>query len=154
MRSYYLNPIRGLNRILIFRAIMILFWILLPLSAIASSHLVLFLTSGGRVTIPIDEQPKISFEGSIIIVGGTSYQMDNVQKWMVGDPETVGIEDVITVTPKVKGARAKVFNAAGVEVPAKAMTDANGRVQFDLRSLPTGVYVIQIGTETLKVTKR
>lgn len=154
MRSYYLNPIRGMNRIIIFRAVMIIFWILFPLSAIASTHLVLFLTSGGRVTIPTNEQPKISFEGSIITVGGTSYQMDNVQKWMVGDPETVGIEDVITITPKVKGAQAKIYNAAGVEVPAKAMIEANGRVQFDLRGLPAGVYVIQFGKETLKVTKR
>lgn len=120
----------------------------------ASSHLVLFLTSGTRVSIPVTEQPKISFEGNVIAVGGVSYQMDNVQKWMVGDLETVGIEDVITVTPKVKGTLAKVFNAAGVEVPAGVKTDRNGRLQVDLKGLPMGVYVIQFGTESLKVTKR
>lgn len=132
-----------------------LFLLLLTMvHATASSHLVLFLTTGTRVSIPVTEQPKISFERNIIVVGGVSYQMDNVQKWMVGDPETVGIEDVIMVTPKVKGTQAKVFNAAGIEVPAGVKTDSNERLQVDLKGLPTGVYVIQFGTESLKVTKR
>ena len=89
-----------------------------------------------------------------MVVGGTSYQMDNVQKWMVGDPETVGVEDVITITPKKKNAQARVYNAAGVEVAARRVVEKDGRLQFDLRGLPAGVYVIQIGNETLKVTKR
>ena len=130
------------------------YWSLFPNSCMASTHLVLFLTSGSRVTIPATEQPKISFEGSMITVGGICYQLDNVQKWMVGDPETVGIENVIIITPKKKNAQVRVYNAAGVEVAARRVVEKDGRLQFDLRGLPAGVYVIQIGNETLKVTKR
>lgn len=154
MRSCYFNPIRGWNRILFIGFVMMFSRVLNPICATASSHLVLFLTTGTRVSIPVSEQPKISFEDNVIVVGGVSYQMDNVQKWMVGDPEKVGIEDVITVTPKIKGTKAKVFNTAGVEVPAGVKADSNGRLQVDLKGLPTGVYVIQVGTESLKVTKR
>lgn len=116
--------------------------------------LLLLLKSGTKICIPITEQPKIVFEENVITVGGVSYQLDNVQKWMVGDPESVGIEDIVTVTPHEKGAKAKVFNAAGVEMPIEIKTDQQGRLQCDLKNLPTGVYVIQVGKETFKVSRK
>lgn len=154
MRHMFFIQINGLNRSWTSKVLIELFFLLCPMTSFASTHLVLFLTSGSCITIPITEQPKISFEGSIITVESISYQMDNVQKWMVGDPETVGIENVIIITPKKKNAQARVYNAAGVEVAARRVVEKDGRLQFDLRGLPAGVYVIQIGNETLKVTKR
>ena len=116
--------------------------------------LVVFMKSGTKICIPIVELPKITFDGTVMRIGDGDYQLDYVQKWMIGDPETVGIEDVITITPKEKGVQAKLFNAAGIEMPVALKTNANGQLLFDLRSLPQGVYVIQIGKETLKVTRR
>lgn len=116
--------------------------------------LVILMKSGTRISIPITEQPKIVFEENVITVGGISYQLENVQKWLVGDPETVGIEDIVTVTPHEKGAQAKVFNAAGVEMPAEIKTDQQGRLQCNLKKLPSGVYVIQVGKETFKVSRK
>lgn len=116
--------------------------------------LLILLKSNIRISIPITEQPKITFDGTIMSVGESDYQIDNVQKWMVVAQEAVGIEDVIVITPQEKGAKAKVYNAAGVEMPVSVQLDSNGRIQCDLRTLTAGVYVIQIGKETIKVTKR
>lgn len=137
-----------------FRILIALLYSFIYLNAVNASHLVLFLSSGTSVALPLTDKPKILFEGSVMTVGNENYQIDNVRKWMVGDPEAIEIDDAIIVILKEKGAPIKVFNSAGVEFPVSVQVDAKGKVQCNLNGLPRGVYVIQVGKETIKVTKR
>lgn len=125
-------------------------------------NLVVLLKSGTRIVLPVSEQPKITFDGTVMRVGDGDYQIGNVRKWMVGDPEQLSVDDVkanstiaykegvLTVS---SGTDIRVYNAAGVEMPISVRSDGNGRLHIDLSALPQDVYVVKVDNETLKLRK-
>ena len=125
-------------------------------------NLVVLLKSGTQISLPVSEQPKITFAGTVMRVGDGDYQIENVRKWMVGDPEELGVENVkaertvqysngvLTVNSK---ADIHIYNAAGMEMPVSARADGDGRLRIDLSSWPQDVYLVKVGTETLKIRK-
>lgn len=120
----------------------------------------MLLKSGAMIQFPVSEHPKIIFDGTIIRVGNGDYQIENVRKWMIGDPEEIaqGIEDVkagnaivykngiLTVGLQTN---VRAYNAAGIEMPVQVK---DGRV--DMTAWPQDIYVIKAGTETIKIRKR
>lgn len=130
------------------------------LCANSEKYLCVLLKSGSQVNIAIEERPKITFEGTIIRVGESDYQIENVRIWMIGDPEeianSVGSKKegntivykngILTVGNKTD---VRAYNAAGVEIPIRVK---DGKV--DMTAWPQDVYVIKAGTETLKLRKR
>lgn len=139
--------------------------LLLPNSMLAEGEqcLVVFLKSGTKVMLPVSDEPKITFDGTVMRVGNGDYQIENVQKWMVGEPELLGIENatdkesiayrdgLLTISDS---ADIHVYNAAGVEQPVKVKMQDMGIRTADLSALPAGVYMIKAGKETLKIQKR
>lgn len=146
------------------------FWLFIAF-ALTTSHihaegeqcLVVFLKSGTKVTLPISDEPKITFDGTVMRVGNGDYQIENVRKWMVGEPELLDIENatdkgdimyrdgILTVGGS---ASVHVYNAAGVEQSVSVKNQGAGLRTADLSALPAGVYVIKAGKETLKIQKR
>lgn len=125
-------------------------------------NLVVLLKSGTQIVLPISEQPKITFDGTVMRVGDGDYQIGNVRKWMIGDPEQLSVDDVeanstiaykggvLTVN---SGADIHVYNTAGVEMPINARSDSSGHLHIDLSTWPQDVYVVKVGSETLKIRK-
>lgn len=122
--------------------------------------LVVELKSGIHITLPITERPKITFDGTMMSIGNGDYQIENVRKWMVGDPEEIAQSVEIVKTQDairyndgvlIVGADKNVHicNAAGVEMPVSVR---NGQV--DMRALPADIYLIRVGKETLKIRKK
>ena len=123
-------------------------------------HLCVLLKSGTQINVAIEERPMISFDGTVMRVGDGDYQIANVRKWMIGDPEKIaqGIEDtkagntisyqngILTVG---KQTDVRAYNAAGMEMPVRV---ENGKV--DMTAWPHDIYVIKAGKETLKLRKR
>ena len=125
-----------------------------------NQYLCVLLKSGMQINVAIEERPMITFDGTVMRVGNGDYQIENVRKWMIGDPEKIaqGIEDakagnaisyqngILTVG---KQTNVRAYNVAGVEMPVQVK---NGQV--DMTAWPQDVYVIKAGTETLKLRKR
>lgn len=144
------------------RYILLLFCLLMANSLFAEGeqYLVVLLKSGTQISLPVCEQPKITFDGTVMRVGDGDYQIANVRKWMVGDHEQIaeGINGinignaisyrngVLTVNNLTD---VHVYNAAGMEMPVRLK---NGQV--DMTAWPQDVYVVKAGVETLKIRKR
>lgn len=123
-------------------------------------YLCVLLKSGMQINVAIEERPMITFDGTVMRIGNGDYQIENVRKWMIGDPEKIaqGIEDakagnaisyqngILTVG---KQTDVRAYNMAGVEMPVQVK---NGQV--DMTTWPQDVYVIKAGSETLKLKKR
>lgn len=123
-------------------------------------YLCVLLKSGTQINIAIEKRPTISFNGTIMHVGDGDYQIDNVRKWMIGNPDEIAntIENMKSENAIVYkngilnvGNRTDVraYNTAGVEMPVSIR---NGQV--DMTAWPQDVYVIKAGTETLKLRKQ
>jgi len=128
--------------------------------ATSERSLCVLLKSGTQINLPVSEQPKITFDGTVMRVGDGDYQIDNVRKWMIGDPEEIaqGVEnaqvqksieykdDVLTVGDVQD---VHVYNAAGIEMPVNIK---DGKI--NMSAWPQDVYLIKAGKETFKIRKR
>ena len=128
-------------------------------AATSERSLCVILKSGTIINLPVSEQPKIVFDGTVMRVGNGDYQIANVRKWMIGDAEEIaqgvestqlqksisykdGVLDVGAVTD------VHAYNAAGIEM---SVNIRNGKV--DMTAWPSDIYVIKVGKETLKIRK-
>jgi hypothetical protein len=122
--------------------------------------LCVLLKSGTMIQLPVSEQPKITFDGTVMRVGDGDYQIENVRKWMIGDPEEIsqGVENVQTqntieykdgVLTVGDAQDVHVYNIAGVEMP---ISIKDGKI--NLSAWPQDVYLIKAGKETFKIRKR
>lgn len=122
--------------------------------------LCVLLKSGTTIQFPVIEQPKITFDGSVMRIGDGDYQIENVRKWMIGNPEEIA--QVIENAQKQKNIEYKdgvltvgdaqdihVYNAAGVEIP---ISIKDGKINISV--WPQNVYLIKSGKETFKIRKR
>ena len=122
--------------------------------------LCVLLKSGTMIQLPISEQPKITFDGTVMRVGDGDYQIENVRKWMIGNPEEIaqGVEKAQTQkTIEYKNGvlivgdvqNIHVYNAAGVEMP---ISIKDGKI--NMAAWPQDIYLIKAGKETFKIRKR
>lgn len=122
--------------------------------------LCVLLKSGTQINLPISEQPKITFDGTVMRVGDGDYQIENVRKWMIGDPEEIaqGVENVLTkkilkykdgVLTVGNEQDIHVYNTAGIEMPVNIK---DGKI--NMSAWPQDVYLIKSGKETFKIKKR
>lgn len=130
------------------------------LYAESDRSLCVLLKSGTMIQLPISEQPKITFDGTVMRVGDGDYQIENVRKWMIGNPEEIaqGVENAQTQkTIEYKNGvlivgdaqNIHVYNAAGVEMP---ISIKDGKI--NMAAWPQDIYLIKAGKETFKIRKR
>ena len=129
-------------------------------SAESEQSLVVILKSGSYVCVPVNDKPKIEFDGTLMRVGNNDFQIEGVRKWQIGDAEEIisgitetkaqnGIryKDGVLIVGNVKDVQ--ICNTAGLEMPARVV---DGKI--DMTSWPQGIYVIKAGEETLKIKKQ
>ncbi len=132
----------------------------MSLYAEGERSLCILLKSGTMIQLPVSEQPKIVFDGTVMRVGDADYQIENVRKWIIGNPEEIA-QDIENVQQQ-KTIRYKdgvltvgntqdihVYNAAGVEMP---ISIKDGKV--NMSAWPQDVYLIKTGKETFKIRKQ
>lgn len=128
--------------------------------AVGERSLVVILKSGNYVCVPVNDNLKIEFDGTLMCVGNNDFQIEGVRKWQIGDAEEIisgitetkaqnGIryKDGVLIVGNVKNVQ--ICNAAGLEMPARVI---DGKI--DITSWPQGIYVIKAGEETLKIKKQ
>lgn len=143
----------------------------LPLCTMAETAMALQLelVSGETVSFVLDNKPVVSFSGDSIQIseGGfaTSYLRAEVSHYhfsMVDTSAGSVKEDAVKIVQlspylyNVQGGLSKVLvcNVAGINYP-NTVTRQDSEVLVDLRSLPTGVYIIKIGNlRTIKIAKK
>jgi hypothetical protein len=144
------------------KSIVLIFFLLVTTNLYAEDNkcLCVLLKSGTMIQLPVSEQPKIMFDGTLMRVGDGDYQIENVRKWMIGDPEEIaqGVEnaqmqksieykDGVLTVGDVQDVH--VYNAAGVEMPVNIK---DGKI--NMAAWPQDVYLIKAGKETFKIRKR
>ena len=130
------------------------------LYAESERSLCVLLKSGTMIQLPISEQPKITFDGTVMRVGDGDYQIENVRKWMIGNPEeiaqgvekaqtqkTIEYKDGVLTVGDVQ--HIHVYNAAGVEMP---ISIKDGKI--NMAAWPQDIYLIKAGKETFKIKKQ
>lgn len=125
--------------------------------------------SGNHVSMPIADQPKITFESGVMYVGSESFLVSNVVKYLVGTDEILlAVKDVAKDALRIdandaangkvqienyKGQAIKVYGTNGVEMPCK-VTVSGTSAMVDYSTLPTGIYILSVGKENIKIQKR
>lgn len=124
--------------------------------------------SGNHVSISISDQPKILFKDGVMSVGTEEFLVCNVSKYLIGTDEMIGVDRVKddnmhidandAVNGKVSvenysGQLIKMYSNNGMEMPCDVKISSNHAI-IDYSALPTGVYILSIGKETIKIQKR
>lgn len=124
--------------------------------------------SGNHVSIPIADQPKIVFENGVMYVGSESFLVSNVVKYIIGSDEVLAVKDAVkdglridvndaangkVLIENYNGQTIKVYGTNGVEMPCK-VTVSGTSAMADYSTLPTGIYVLSVGKENIKIQKR
>lgn len=125
--------------------------------------------SGNHVSIPIADQPKIVFESGVMYVGNETFLVSNVSKYLVGTDEIllavkeatkdglrIDANDAANGKVQIEnynGQTIKVYGTNGVEMPCK-VTVSGTSASVDYSTVPTGIYVLSVGKENIKIQKR
>lgn len=135
-----------------------------------TNHLVIHLSSGTLLTLPVEDRPQITFDGNVLCINTERFQFSDVRKYTFSENDAVGIEAIdadktgvslkrldgeqIAVSVNDASAAVRVYSASGVEQPIRHTASKDGAVILDLTGLAPGVYVISAGGETLKIRKK
>lgn len=128
-------------------------------------RLFIYLKSGDIVVVDFAEATKTTFENGIVTVGNERYQFTNISKFTFGrngtgingtedDGSELQIDDhQIVVKQKKRDQTVALYTVDGKRVAAD-VKKAGDSVTVDLEALPVGVYLLKVGSETIKFRKR
>ncbi|MDE6722447.1 MAG: hypothetical protein K2J84_09935 [Bacteroidaceae bacterium] len=135
-----------------------------------TNYLVIHLSSGTRLTLPVEDRPQITFDGNVLCISTERFLFSDVLKYTFSENDAVGIEAIdadkpgvslkrldgekIAVRVKDASAMVRVHSTNGVEQPIRRTAGEEGAVILDLTGLVPGVYMISVGGETLKIRKK
>lgn len=142
----------------------------LPASADKKAEaLVVEMTDGSTVTFKLEEQPKLTFSGTNLVIESavleTSYPLSDLKRYTFKFVEASGIDTVegngtgvkqadgsITIDGITPGTAITVYSTSGTAV-ATAKAGGTGSATISTSPLPSGVYIIKYGDKTTKIRK-
>lgn len=142
--------------------------LLLPLRAAERDCMIVHLQSGDFVVFMLDDNPQILFKENGTEINMHSYQFSEIKKYTFGDSEhlPVGLSDLIVHEPvsmrdgklivsvQDENTRLCVYSVLGQEMQLPVALQSDNKTVIDISSLPSGAYVLGIGSETIKFIKR
>ena len=144
--------------------------LLFPIAIVASPRdcMVIHLQSDACLVFMLEDEPQIFFTENGFEIGLHSLQLSEVVKYTFEDSENLpeGLSDVVIesdikirdgiVVVSAKHARDKVclYNALGQEITYMPVYSSAESVIIDINQLPVGVYLLHVGSETLKIMHR
>lgn len=136
------------------------------------SGVIVELSSGGTIEIALDNNPKMVFDGKKVKItsmkDNAEYEPSDILKVKVGEVDAadtgiIGIQDekgqikteggFVRLTGFSANETISVFSINGALVNT-FRTDANGSCTIDLKILPSGISIIKIQNESIKITRR
>lgn len=154
------------------RKILFLFALLMSISVMAQNRqqtLVLWMHNGQKVMFSLEDEPRITFEGSLICVKSESlnaeYQRSQVRRYTfegastaVADAKPSGMGfrqkgDELLMYGLPQNVNVQLFDPKGVMLDSKKVI-ADEYVTFSLEGKPKGVYIVKIGDQSIKFQKQ
>jgi hypothetical protein len=135
------------------------------------SGVIVELSSGGTLEIAMAYNPKIFFDGKVIKLTATDvnveYTPSEIKKVRIAEVDGIGTginasenlsgsiqveEGFVRLTGFAANEAVEVFSISGV-MTAAFRTSANGSCTIDLRSLPSGVSIVKVQKQSIKITR-
>ena len=142
------------------------------LPALAQDYwFVVWTGSGGRISYPLTERPKVTHSGETLTVTTTAtaveYPKQAVSKFTLSDTEIGGVERIsadragelsrkgntMELSGFAAGSTVNVFNTGGQRLISECTLE-DGTLSLDLSPLGSGIYIISTGSITHKIIKR
>lgn len=141
---------------------------LLPMHAAERDCMIVHLQSGDNVVFLLEDSPQIFFTENGAEINLHTYQLSEIKKYTFGDSENLpqGLSDLIAHEPVAmydgklfvnmheSDTRLCIYTVAGQEMQLQNITRTDNKAVVDISSLPAGVYVLGIGSESIKFVKR
>lgn len=144
--------------------ILLLSFLAASLTSLAGINCVVVCDKDDKETIiPINDASEITFDANLMTIGSDVYNMDLLKKYYFADSENLGVKEIYGEIPELKidptglisfgGTAAQenieVYNLAGISQPF-----TNSGNTIDIRNLPPDVYVVKIGSASIKFAKK
>ena len=161
----------GMKTIKLLRWVMpILIFLMTSMPTIAQESkdcIVIHMKSGNKVLAKIEEQPKLVLEKQVLTLKTEHYQISEIIKYTFGNYDeeiSTGInspnmptsftDGFVYVKAKSSKSEVKVCSINGIVQNVDARKHSNGLIEVDLRKLASGVYLLYIDGECLKIQKQ
>lgn len=130
-----------------------------------NNRLYIYLKSGDIVVANFDDAAKTTFEDGIVTVGNERYQFSNISKFTYGssnnaikgvqtEDEGLQVNDRwIVIRTKDAERKVSLYGVDGKQLSIN-VTKADDTITVNVESLPVGVYLLKVGSETIKFRKR
>lgn len=129
------------------------------------------LSSGGTLEIAMANNPKFFFDGKVIKLTATDMNVEytpaEVNKVRIAEVDGMGTginasgnpsgsiqvdEGFVRLTGFAANEAVEIFSLSGV-MAAAFKTGANGSCTIDLRSLPSGISIVKVQKQSIKITR-
>lgn len=130
--------------------------------------LIVHFADGSYVVFPLEQSPRVSFDGGVVQIADKRYQVSNVRKYTIGDSENTGIKSVdnggtsrpydfdgknIILKLANPSQNVSLHTVNGVEIPVNVKPDMQGNIRIPLPQTPDQVFLLTIGNETIKIRR-
>lgn len=148
--------------------IILLFFVCQFTYAAPRDCLIVHFVDGSYVVFPLEQSPRVSFDGGVVQIADQRYQVSNVRKYTIGDSENAGIKSVdnggtshpytfdgqnIILKLAHPSQNVRLYTVDGVEIPITTKPDMQGHLRIPLPQTPNQVYLLTIGNETIKIRR-
>ncbi len=133
--------------------------------AIPRDCMLLHFTNGSKLILPVAQEPKILFNGNVITIMTEQYLLSNISKYTFEDSETVDIKNPtnkdysyskngnqVTIKLASSNINVKLFTISGLQLPVDK-TDKK-MLSIDLNKYTENILLLQVGNETVKITRK
>lgn len=151
--------------------ILLLMEFLVPVTLPAQKAIIIHMKDGSTNVVALNDaqvsqSPTLTFEGSDLVVKSSQtirLNIRDIQRYTFGDystglseikgrdPGIVFNGDDITISNQRPGIRGELYNAGGQLVRRQNVGGSGS--QLSLSGLPSGVYILKIGSTTYKILK-
>ena len=133
--------------------------------AIPRDCMLLHFTNGSKLILPVAQEPKILFNGNVITIMTEQYLLSNISKYTFEDSETVDIKNPtnkdysyskngnqVTIKLASSNINVKLFTISGLQLPVDKTEKK--MLSIDLNKYTENILLLQVGNETVKITRK
>lgn len=128
----------------------------------------IMLKNGTMLMADITEMPKISFENGIMSIGIEETHVDNIVKYTIENSSNTGVKHLDSSKQNIdisriaqgfvaivndEGQPVHLYNMDGISLPVKT-NRVGSSATIDFSSAPSGIYVLTIGSQSIKCRKQ
>ncbi len=153
------------------KTLLIILAVLLSVNSRATAEesdcLVVMLKNGATLTVPINEMPKITFDGTVMNIATERLQINNVSKYTFASSSGTDIgsvESMRNAGVTMDGEKAYIrlpkpetdvrcYTVGGKELDVRKRNAGVNVISINLSEIDQQVFIISVGGESIKIRK-